>query len=270
MCFGAAPGVSAAPPRTSLVLELTRTTTGPSQFDLTLVLTHNARGGEGFAAGVGGRQAKGRYTNVVPGFVSSVARSDNRTVSLNGQQVSACNASSELCFNQSNINGLFVSSTSYNDGGGSGAESLTTWYAVAEGVSVRYDFRGHGWIARRITVPYRFVDGADHQLAAHVGGVDGVEVFHRPVTLSGGRSGSLAVAAPPCSTATVGVPRGLARLTLDGGASPVVSTCPSAASNPNRGGWAAGRTSWSLSGYAIGETALAETRAFVLDLPRRR
>lgn len=262
----AASGATAPPGRASLVLELTRTTRGPSSFDLTLVLTHNARGAAGLAANVGGRQVNGRYTEVVPGFVSSVARSDNRTVSVRGQQVSACDASSNLCFNQSAaLNGLFVSSTSYRDTGEAG--NLTTWYAVAEGASARYDFKGRGWKVRRIKVPYRFVDGSDGQLAAHAGPVDGVEVYNRPVTLSGGRSGSLAVAAPPCSTTTVGVPRGLARLTLNGGREPVVAECPTATSNPNKGAWAASSTTWTLSGYAVGETSLAETRAFVLDLP---
>jgi hypothetical protein len=265
----AASGATAAPGRASLVLELTRTTQGPSSFELTLVLAHNARGGEGLVASVGGHGSRGRYTAVVPGFVSSVARSDNRTASIDGRQVRVCDATSALCFNQTSVNGLFISSTSYSDSGAAG--NLTTWFAVAEGASVRYEFSGRGWQVRRIKVPYRFVDGSDDQVAVHAGVQDGVEVFHRPVTLPGGRFGSLAVAAPPCSAVSVGIPRGVARLTLDGGESSVVAVCPSAASNPNKAAWAPSSTSWTLSGYAVGETSLAETRSFVLDLlpPRR-
>jgi hypothetical protein len=260
--------VEASPKRASIVLELTRTTAGPSSFDLTLFLSYNAKGGEGFIAEVGGRRSSGGFAYVEPGFVSSAGRSDNRTVSVHGQQVSACDHSSALCFNQTTLNGLFLSSTSYSDTGAAG--SITTWYAVAEGVAVKYEFRGKGWKVRRVVLPYRFVDGSDGQIAAHAAVVDGVEVFDRPVTARGGRWGSLALAAPPCSTSAVSVvPRGVARLTLRGGRTIPVAECPNSASNPNKGAWAPAATTWTLDGYAVGETALAETRAFVLDLPRR-
>jgi hypothetical protein len=260
--------VAAARKRVSVVLELTRTTGGPSSFELSLVLSYNAKGGEGFIGEMGGRRSASGFAYVEPGFVSSAGRSDNRTVSLHGQQVSACAQTSALCFNQSDLDGLFVSSTSYSDASAVG--SITTWYAVAEGLSVKYEFRGKGWKVRRVSLPYRFVDGSDGQVAAHAAVVDGVEVFDQPVAARGGRWGSLALAAPPCSTSAVSVvPRGVARLTLRGGRTEPEAVCPSSGTNPNKGAWAPAATTWTIDGYAVGETALAETRAFVLDLPRR-
>src|SRR5690242_19455495 len=66
--------VAAARKRVSVVLELTRTTGGPSSFELSLVLSYNAKGGEGFIGEMGGRRSASGFAYVEPGFVSSAGR----------------------------------------------------------------------------------------------------------------------------------------------------------------------------------------------------
>lgn len=268
LLLAAAPmSTSSAMGKAQMGLVLQRTTTGPSWFELTLIVGYDAKGGEGLLATMGGTVRHGRYENALPGFVSTFGYDDNRTASVRGQHRSACNLVG-VCFNQTALDSVGFSSTRYSDKGAAGG--LNTWFGVAQGKSVQYTFRGKGWALKRLPLTYRFANGSDSQIAAHAPVLTALEVYTEPIRLAGGRFGSLATAAPPCSETSVSVPRGYAKLKLTGGIRDQAVLCSGEASNVEKTGWAPRQTTWELSGTAVGDAKLTETRLLVLDLPDPR
>ncbi len=113
-----------------------------------------------------------------------------------------------------------------------------------------------GWRLVEVSPRMRFAR-SDKSDSAGVGSADGgVEVFVGAAA-SGGRSGSIAIAAPPCDRVGVG------ETTLTGGLEAVDVTCPRAVPAVSL---AAAGTEWRLDGLVVGVTGNAY-RLVVLDLP---
>lgn len=147
-----------------------------------------------------------------------------------------------------------------------GDDRYNVFVVVARGRSVSYRATTKGWAVKRVSLPYRVVEGRQVADAGAYALGSGVERF-KEASAPGGATGSIAISEPPCSEAASGVvSRGAGTLTLDGGVERDTFTCPT-----ERGAlsaWATRRTTWRVHGDVNGDTTMAGARLFVLDLPK--
>lgn len=252
---------TAAPPVQHVTFVLKRTTTGPTSYTLDIGVDNDNTHGS-FIGEVGARIVRRKVVGVTPSFAASSRRWEDSTLRVGDTRVSTCDVN--ICHDDK-VTGYQGLGTTYVDAGEPDAPNF--FFVVASGRRVAYTFRGTGWKLYRATLRYRYVDGAQNAPASAHAGAVGAEVFTES-RAPGGRSGSLAVAIPPCSVAMSGLAsRGAGQVTLDGGVRPARFTCP--ADRSFVGSYATAATTWRLHGTAAGESTGQDTRLFVLDLPTR-
>lgn len=252
-----------APPVERLGLVIRRTRAGATSWQLGVDVRTGHKTG-GFIAGVGGRFVNGRPVTVSPMVATSSRRWEDSTLQVGDTEWSTCSVG--VCHDD-RILGTHGLGAVYSDR--PGPDQPTHYFVVAYGREVGYEFEGDGWevVTDRAPLAYRFVDGREgSKAAAHVG-LSGVEVSGE-YAAPGGRYGSLALAFPPCSVSGTGVvSRGVGQVRLDGGVDPKTFTCP--ADRNFLADFATRATRWRLHGPVAGETTGADTRLFVLDVPKR-
>ena len=246
-------------PEDRIVFVLERTTRGPSSFNVYV----SAQGGnDGSFIGSAFAAIKNRrISEVWPGISTSVGRTDQPSVFTPAGSLSTCDAGlCDLWFSAE------FQAISYTDD--EGGDALNRTFIAIEGQIIDHEFEGEGWRLRKVPWDFRFIDGTESEAAGvRIGDGHGGEVFQR-AALPGGRYGSIAQAMPPCSSSIVNVaPRGVGTVELTGGVEAMTGTCPTEDAR-DLISWATRATDWQLEGAAVGDPSLAETRLFVLDLPR--
>lgn len=244
--------------------EAVRTTAGPTSLEIQVAVPEGFNFQPAFVAAIGAVVTDGRVTGVVPGFSELYNGRPDPLVSASGVTVSGCDVG--VC--HSDGTAVSVDIFTSQDSGGPGA--MNRLYLVVEGPHPKVTLQSDGWTLQPTTFAYRYIDGSSSADVSVFAEQYGVEAF-RSATLSGGVYGSMAQAAPPCSsgapvvggatTAQVGV----GQVTLSGGKSSPSSSCPSQTST-YIADWAAGATQWTLSGLVVGDATLQEVRLFVVDL----
>lgn len=141
------------------------------------------------------------------------------------------------------------------------------WF-VARGRQVQVKFSGHGWRMQRVPLNFRAVatqaaSTAGSTLAAH-----GADLFQASDKTPGASTGSVAVASPPCSIATVGiVSRGVGQVNLTGSETAPSYMCPSNRA-PILASYSRHKTQWQLQGLVVGDSTLANEALLIIDTPR--
>lgn len=258
---GLAPAHAAGPQRVSFVLK--RVWSGrPTSYDLQLGVELDHTYG-GFIGDVGGYFSRGRPVSSETSYFGSVRRWENDTVQVGNTTFTTCQAGL-LCYGDDDP-GMYGLGSTYADNGESHAPNY--YFVVATGRHVEYTFHGTGWTLVRTPLTSRYLDGGDTGAAAVHVLQSGVEVYGDG-SLPGGRYGSIGAGKPPCSLAASSlVSRGVGSVTLEGGVDRPEFTCPT--SRVMLSSYATGPTTWRLRGTAVGDNTMADSRLFVLDLPRR-
>lgn len=257
------PSAQAGPPpeRVELVIERVATA-GAASFRLDLLVEPGDE--RGFVGGVAFKlDAKGRPSNTTPLLMTSLNERQEPAAQSGGVTVSTCAVG--VC-----RTGRTVAGTMTVMADDEGPTDTPTIVVVAEGAKTSWTFDAVGYRLRRVVPDFRYITAAQSEAATGAGYLDdGAEVFTSSGALAGPATGSVAVAAAPCSTTGSGlVARGAGRITLTGGPKPVTQTCPI-----ERGYLASGAdrsTSWSLSGPVVGDVRGRMARLLVVDLPLRK
>lgn len=258
MVLGGTVDVVDAAGESKLVLMLERTTNGPSRYTLDISVDFEDPGA--FVAAVDARMEAGRIVDTWPGWASSFGREESPSVSAMGTRVSVC-VEAGVCtgtFGQAGLTSFYIDEQ--------GGFPINRAFFAAWGQNIEYTFEAEGWRLHEVGWDFRFVDGTESKsVSVDIVAGDGAELFF-DAEARGGAHGSIAVGAPPCSTANLGIPpRGVGRVVLQGGVNEETVIClvpPRTMSS-----WATGATQWRLSGAAAGDTTINATRLFVLDFP---
>jgi hypothetical protein len=260
-------GASASAVARVQTLVLVRTTTGPAWYHLGIEAALSPAAPHALDAAVTARVDGGRLRRAGSLGAFAFAYDGDVTVKAASTTVRLCQPLGGCVVNRVLAYSTAVES---RDSGGPGVDNRL--YVVEEGPA-RVTFRGKGWALRRVPLSYRWV-GSDAADATGVfTGANSVEAFEH-AALRGGRYGSIATGAPPCSTATAGVgaapvPRGVGTATLTGGQHTQSLTCPENIGAPYLTGVAQRATQWSLDGPVVGDSTQLNVPLFVLDLPAR-
>ncbi|HEX8001110.1 MAG TPA: hypothetical protein VF519_00275 [Mycobacteriales bacterium] len=254
-----APAPSSAKPIKTVTFVLRRTAHGASSYDLQVGVWGDGRGS--FIGVVGAVTSRGRVTGAEAQLTGSTGRWRGAAVAAYGTRWSSCAAAP--CDDDMEVYRGVGSTLDDTEG----TDPVTHVFVVLVGTRVEYEFHANGWTLVRTPLAFRYLDGLDTAPAyARADGV-GAETY-TDGRLPGGQRGSIALGIPPCSTSLVGIaPRGVGRLTLDGGVSPVSVTCPTDRVFP--ASYAPGPTTWRFHGAATGDATARDTRLFVVDLPAR-
>lgn len=251
---------AAAAPEQQLVLVAYRTTTGAASLDLQIDAPPGRR--PSVIAIVMATVDRSRITQIDLAGVLLSGAADRMQVRANGQRTTLCEKG--VCLADTSTQSAGSAVTIRN---AAGDDELNVMFVVARGASVSYRATPKGWAIKRIAMPFRVVAGEDTATAGAYGAGSGAEIS-ADVSATGGGTGSIAVSEPPCSESTSGaVSRGVGTLTLEGGRTKPTFTCPT--SRGALASWAERRTTWRVTGKAVGETTQSDARLFVMDLPRR-
>jgi hypothetical protein len=260
-----AAGGRAQPAAQTIVL--IRTTHGPAWFHLGIQASLSPQAPHAFDGTFTAQVVNGRVRRAAS--LGAISFDYDADVSVRAQQhsVHVCRPAGSCIVNRVLA---YSSAVDSSDKGGSDVDNRL--YVVEEGPAT-VTFSGHGWMMRRLPMSYRWVRDEDADASGAFTGVNSVELFQH-AGLAGGRHGSLASGAPPCSASTAGVaaepvPRGAGTATLSGGRQVQSLTCPNSVGRPYLTGIADRTTSWSLDGPVVGDATELNVPLFVLDLPPR-
>jgi hypothetical protein len=256
-----APVASAGSAAQTMTFEVIRTTSGSSHFDLWITASPGERG-----ALIGEAEAyvrAGRVTRVDGGaIVSNEPRAQGldagnlhiRTCGYTG----TCNPGQYAAA----LLGVTYASSA------SSAGDINALYVVVRAANISVKFKGAGWALRK--QPLAFRNQATRQSAtASVSDAGSGVAVTEGARATGGDEGSLAVAVPPCSISQENVvARGVGQMTLTGGVTTPRYTCPAAIKPPIMASYARTSTTWQLTGWAAGDTTLADQALLVIDEPR--
>jgi hypothetical protein len=248
-------------PRT-VSLMLVRQTSGPSKFHLDVtahVPSAGAYFGQIFATLRGGRVVATHSGGLI------WSKPDGGTAQVGRIEVSTCSVTS--CESGA-PEGEIGAGTDYDTGAKQSKGDFNAIFVVARGTDITFRLTGTGW--RIVKVPLSHVmrlTRAASPASASIGPY-GFTIFDGEVTAAGNRTGSVALAAPPCSMTTTGVvSRGLGHVQLAGGTSAPTFTCPT--DHVLMSSYASRATTWSLHGTAAGDSTMADAALLVVNLPTR-
>jgi hypothetical protein len=149
-----------------------------------------------------------------------------------------------------------------------GPTTTPTEVVVVQAESIKWTFTTHGYRLRRVTPRFRYLTGSrtDSVGVDYIG--TGTEAFLGGASLPGGPRGSLVAATAPCSTSRTSIrARGAGRVSLTGGRTNPIETCP--VDDGRLADGAAAATTWRLDGPVVGDNDFRGVRLFVVDLPLR-
>ena len=259
------PAAASAPAEQRQTLVLVRTTDGPASYNLVVDSALSDASPRGFNGTISGRVEKGRLVRAASLGATAFYWDHGVTARANGQTLRVCDAAGGCIVNRTLA--YQVQSTA-RDAGGPDVDNRL--YVVIEGpATIR--FKGDGWKLVRTPLTYRYVEAAKAQASGVFTGLHSAQTFES-ATLPGGRRGSVAAGAPPCSFSTPGVgpstvPRGAGTITLTGGPKPESLTCPENVGRPFVTSVAQKETSWLLEGPVVGDSTGVNVPLFVLDVP---
>jgi hypothetical protein len=237
----------AAVPVKMTVWEITRLTSAPSRFAVNLTVGHDNNRTILAVTFL-------RNGAVLPGAYLASRESSTTVDAYAAGQHLGCDSVVFSCLSQA---GYALGTVYYSDEGSADPAAPDRMIAVTYGrgghVGIASDVPGQ-WEVRAVNRSVRAVWSSESDGAAGVwNDAAGAEVF-TTATARGGRQGSVAIAAPPCSGAPgVAVTLGAGRATLTGGVAPVETSCPSDVLRPSQ--VAPGETTWTFEGVVAGTTA---------------
>lgn len=261
------PAMGASEPEARYHFEVVRTTTSASSFELTVDMSPPSGSDlDAYTAAVGFRTGEtGAVESVVGLGATALGATNEPGVFYDGTAVTTCTAAG-VC----NAQPTFAAVTLVGHKDNGEADALNRYYVVVEGKVALSDirFEAKGWVLAETSLETRYSDLRDAEGAAVTATPSVSANAFLSTQLAGGASGSLAMAAPPCSQATSGVvARGAGRMTLSGGTEDQVQMCPFVGGNGVLADHAPAATTWEASGLVAGDSTLHEGRLFVVDLP---
>jgi hypothetical protein len=242
----------------TLTFMLVRTTSGPSHFDLLLSASSPSSGG--YIGDIDGVVRHGRVVRVDSGSMNDL-RFEEDGVDVATQHVRTCG----LAHCRTAPDGALLTEIGYAAKHSRG--DVNALFFVLHGVRLDYHLDAVGWRIVPMRLNYRLVNTWDASPARVSSGVYSAAVVDG-ATAPGGRSGSLAVATPPCSISASGiVSRGAGQIQLTGGVTAPTFTCPT--DRIPIGSYTNRKTTWSVDGWAAGDSTQSDTTLFVIDRPAR-
>ncbi|MDQ1694872.1 MAG: hypothetical protein QOJ03_225 [Frankiaceae bacterium] len=237
---------------------LVRTTSGASQFDLSLSAHDSSKGA--FVGDIDAVIRHGRVVETVAGSMGGL-QSEADGVEVGPLHVRTC----ALTRCGGDLEGQVGTAIGYSSDNSEG--DVNAIFVVLHGSGIVYHFRGVGWRVLPMRLDYRTVDtraASPVRVSSGVYSAAAIDGASAP----GGAVGSVALAAPPCSIATVGVvSRGVGQIRLTGGATSPTFTCPT--DRVPIGSYTNRKATWSVDGWAAGDSTLSDTTLFVIDRPAR-
>jgi len=254
------PAASADSAPGAVTFELIRTTSGPSQFDLSVSASP---GPDGVLIGEADTYARSGHVVRIDGGAIVGDNPEAQGLDVGNVHIRTCSYTGTCAPGGFDVVLLGVSYAS-----GSSAGDVNELFFVVRGTRISIRLTAKGWRLRN--APLTFHDQPTQQDAAASAAVAGRGVAVTGGAASpGGRSGSVAVAMPPCSISDVGaVARGAGRVTLIGGVTSPSFTCP-ATTAPVLASYATSATQWRIDGLVAGDTTLANQALLVIDTPKR-
>lgn len=238
---------------------LVRTTEGASDFNLSLSV--DVPSGRGLIVDAETYVQDGRVRRAEGGAVVGQDPS-SPGVDAAGVHFRTCGYTFSCTSSPPGVSLLGVSYSSSRSRG-----QLNMLLLVLRGQRIFARMTGHGWRLLRVPLTLAYVPTQTASAASASIAGRGVAAF-TGATAKGASRGSVALAIPPCSISDLGVAsRGVGRVELDGGLTKPTFTCPVDVAPV--ASYAAGATTWSLTGFAAGDTTLADTALAVINTPAR-
>jgi len=242
----------------TLTLLLVRTTSGPSQFNISLTAYAPKEGA--FVGDIDVVARRGRVVQTVSGSMGGL-QSERDGASAGPIHFRTCRAM-ECGGGPEGLVGAGIGYSSRHSRG-----DVNLLFLVLHGDDVSYKFEGSGWRVVSVPLTYRTVDTWDTSPVRISSGVYSAAVVVGARAMGGDR-GSVALAAPPCSISLAGVvSRGVGKVRLTGGATRPEFTCP--IDRIPMGSYSNHKTTWSVDGRAAGDSTQSDTTLFVIDRPAR-
>ena len=262
LCAAAAvPPAAGAASSATRTFVLVRTTSGASSFNLSLSASPDSNG---LLIGEADTYSKGGYVSRVDSGAIVGSHPSSQGIDAGSLHVRTCSYTGTCAPGSLDLAFLGFSYSSNNSSG-----DINALYFVMRGSRLQVKFTGTGWALKSVPLAFRAQEVQNNAVVA-------VSIANRGAAITdgasapGGRSGSVAVAEPPCSTSDVGVlARGLGRVTLTGGVTSPTFTCPAPAA-AILGSYARKSTTWQLTGVAAGDSTLSDEALLVIDTPRLR